>query len=243
MRFSTHRLDPKIRSQYLVLQVLKKAIHDIRNITQENTGNHETCCIIAILGITMEHNFYFASDASRGPSSEWLMLAENIKIKQCCESRSFLEEARLFSLLTWYQSASTLPGQIWIFSHSCVCFSCKLNIFGIYSRTWHYFVKTCSRYPISIVMISKRERGTIWCYLEQELQCYSPGRPIERVWVPFWRWFCPCCSRQGELICCNCWANHRKAAWRPDWAGPRPGTDREVGEAINAADPHPSFSC
>ena len=74
-------------------------------------------------------------------------------------------------------------------------------------------------------------------------QCYSPGRPIGRVWVPFWRWFCPCCSRQVELICCNCWANHRKAALRPGWAGPRPARDRGEAGAINAADPHPSFSC
>lgn len=67
----------------------------------------------------MEHNFYFATDASRGLSSEWLMLAENIKIKQCCENRggSFVFLADLISICEYFARTN-----MDIFSAVCLLF-------------------------------------------------------------------------------------------------------------------------
>ena len=193
----------------------------------------------------MEHNFYFATDASRGLSSEWLMLAENIKIKQCCENRggSFVFLADLISICEYFARTN-----MDIFSAVCLLF--------LQTKYFWNLVKDPRIFGNRRVVSLQYQESWSWkegevdklgykyCLrFKKDSQFYSPGRPIGRVWVPFWRWFCPCCLRRVVLICCNCWANHRKAAWRPGWAGPRPGRDRGGAGAINAAGPHPSFSC
>ena len=90
----------------------------------------------------MEHNFYFATDASRGPSSEWLMLAENIKIKQCCVARALPREAGSFVFLADLISICEYFARtnMDIFSSVCLLFM-QTKYFWNLVKDWGYFVK------------------------------------------------------------------------------------------------------